>query len=71
MERPDMGKPFVGPEKQAILLGRTQSIDEAERLAEQFRMQGYETWITKKAQGQLAIYEVWGSKEPEVFAGKK
>lgn len=69
MERPDIGKPAIGPGKQFRLAARTQSIEEANRLAEQYEMQGFETQIIKKTQGALAIYEVWIAKEPEVFSG--
>jgi len=67
MERPD--KPLIGPAKQFRLAGRTQSIEEANRLAEQYELQGFETRIEKRSQGSLAIYEVWIAKEPEVFSG--
>ncbi|MBU0533141.1 hypothetical protein KKB44_06630 [Candidatus Micrarchaeota archaeon] len=68
MERPDLGKPFVGPGKQAKLVARTQSIEEANKVAEQYQLQGYETFISKKMQGVIAIYEVWASKEADILS---
>ena len=46
-------------------VGRTQDIAEAERIAESYRLQGFEAIIVKKAQAGLAVYEVWVSKEPD------
>jgi len=71
MERPDMGKPVVGPGKQLRLVARTQSIEEANRVAQQYEMQGFETQIVKKAQGALAIYEVWIAKGPDILSGRE
>ncbi|MDD5340548.1 MAG: hypothetical protein PHV13_04855 [Candidatus ainarchaeum sp.] len=44
------------------LVATVQSIEEAERLAEQYEMQGFETRIIKKKQGNLSVYEVWIGK---------
>jgi hypothetical protein len=71
MDRPDIGKPAVGPGKQFRLVARTPSIEEANRIAEQYELQGYETQIVKKSQATLAVYEVWVSKEPEIFSGNQ
>ena len=68
MERPDI-KPAIGPAKQFRLAARTQSIEEANRLAEQYEMQGFEARIEKRTQGGMSVYEVWIAKEPEVFSG--
>jgi hypothetical protein len=62
MERPDIGKPALGPGTQMRLVARTQSIEEANRIAEQYESEGYETQVMKKRQGILAIYEVWAGK---------
>jgi hypothetical protein len=62
MERPDIGKPAFKPEMQMRLVARTQSIEEANRIAEQCESEGCETQVIKKRQGILAIYEVWASK---------
>jgi hypothetical protein len=62
MERPDIGKPAFGPGMQMRLVARTQSIEEANRIAEQYESEGYETKVIKKKQGALALYEVWASK---------
>jgi hypothetical protein len=65
MERPDIGKPFIGPEKpgkQLRLIATTRSLEEANRLAEQYELQGFDTRIVKKTQGGLSVYEVWIGK---------
>jgi len=62
MERPDIGKPALGPGTEMRLIARTQSIEEANRIAEQYELEGCETQIIKKRQGILAIYEVWAGK---------
>jgi hypothetical protein len=69
-ERPDIGKTPIGPGKAARLVATTRDISEADRIAEHYQAQGFETQIIKKSQGGLAIYEVWASKEPEIFMGK-
>ncbi len=77
MERPDITKPLIGekpiggPGSQYRLVARTQSIEEANRIAEQYEMKGFKTQIVKKRQGTITIYEVWIAKEPEIFSGKK
>ncbi|MEW6722447.1 MAG: hypothetical protein AB1324_04240 [Candidatus Micrarchaeota archaeon] len=68
MERPDIGTP-IGPGKSFRLVARTQDIAEADRVAEQYRLQGFETKIVKKAQGALAVFEVWAAKEPDIITG--
>jgi hypothetical protein len=47
-------------------VARTADIAEAERIAETYRLQGFETLILKTARAGLALYEVWVSKEPEI-----
>jgi hypothetical protein len=75
MERPDITKPLPGekpiggPGMQYRLVARTQSIEEANRIAEQYEMKGFKTQIVKKRQGTISIYEVWIAKEPDVFSG--
>lgn len=67
MERPNI-RDDIGHGKGFFLVARTQSSEEAERIAEQYRMQGFETRIVKKTQGALSLFEVWASKEPEIFS---
>ncbi len=43
-------------------IARTQSIEEAERIAENFRMQGFEVKLVAQSRGHLKLYEVWVSK---------
>lgn len=63
MERPDLIRPVSGER----LVARTQSIEEANKAAEQYEMQGYSSRIAKKTQGHLSIYEVWVSKKPDAI----
>jgi hypothetical protein len=67
MERPDITKDgiekdLISPVTGERLVARTQSIEEANKVAEQYEMQGYSSRIEKKSQGSLALYEVWVSK---------
>lgn len=66
MERPDIGKPALEPGKQMRLIATTQSIEEANRLAEQYEMQGFDTKIVKRKQGSLSLYDVWIGKTESV-----
>ena len=63
MERPDIIRPVSGER----LVARTQSIEEANKVAEQYEMQGYSSRIAKKSQGHISIYEVWVSKKPDAI----
>lgn len=69
MERPDIGKPAFEPGGRKRLVARTQSIEEANEVAEQYQLQGYETEIIKRKQGTLSVYEVWIGKN-DVFSGR-
>jgi hypothetical protein len=62
-----MDKPTIGPGKDETCVGRTTSIEEAEELARRYELQGFETWIIRKSQGGIALYEVWASKEPHIL----
>lgn len=66
MERPDM-PPQVQEGGRRILLGRSQDLQEAQRLALERRMQGYRTWIESKGMGSVMLYEVWGVRDPIVL----
>ncbi len=66
MERPDTHD-LIRPISGERLVARTQSIEEANKVAEQYEMQGYHSRITKKSQGHLSIYEVWVSKKPDAI----
>ena len=39
---------------------------EAERIAESYRLQGFDAVVIRKARAGMALYEVWVSKEPEI-----
>lgn len=67
MERPDIGKPFAGPGKDFRLVARTQDLAEANRIAEQYEAQGFESEIIRKKQGSLSVFEVWVAKQPDIF----
>jgi hypothetical protein len=56
------------PEGPFKLVARTQSIEEADRIAEQYVMQGFQTKIVKKSQGGLPLYEVWVMKKPDIIS---
>ncbi len=66
MERPDITKPSGGTGER--LVARTQSIEEANRIAEEYEMKGFMARIAKKKEGNIALYEVWISKKPDVFS---
>ncbi|MFH0737208.1 MAG: hypothetical protein V1827_00515 [Candidatus Micrarchaeota archaeon] len=61
-----MERPAISPGKEARCVARTQDILQAERIAKEYELQGFEAWITKKGQGGITIYEVWTSKDPDV-----
>jgi hypothetical protein len=67
MERPDLKENLIRPVSGERLVARTQSIEEANRAAEQYEMQGYSSRIAKKSQGGLSVYEVWVSKKPDAI----
>lgn len=62
-----MEKPIIGSEETYRMVGRTTNLEEANRLAEHYEMQGFKTHITKKKQGEIILYEVWISKKPVIF----
>jgi len=68
MDRPDINKPVIEPGARMRLVATTQDINEANRIAEQYEMQGFQTKIMKRMQANLAIYEVWIGKNPDVFS---
>ena len=70
MDIPDLRNPVDDPGRDYRIVARTQSIEEAERIAEQYNLQGFETRIMKKTQGTVYIYEVWASKPPDIFSTK-
>ena len=52
------------------LVARALSIEEAHRIAERYDAEGYKTKIVENKQGNLAMFEVWVGKEPDVFTTK-
>jgi len=67
MERPDSS---IGKSERMKLVARTQSIEEAERIAQQYELKGYRTTIVKRSQAGMALYEVWAGKEADILTGK-
>ena len=51
-------------------VARTQSLEEANHVAESFEMQGYAVQIIEKKQVSLKLYEVWIGKEEGLEAHK-
>ena len=62
-----MEKPIITPSESFRMVGQTTNLEEANRLAEQYEMQGFNTKIVKKKQGEITLYEVWISKKPDIF----
>jgi hypothetical protein len=62
-----MEKPILTPSEPFRMVGRTTNLEEANRLAEQYELQGFNTKIVKKKQGEISLYEVWISKKPDIF----
>ena len=50
------------------LVGRTQSIEEAERIAKQYELQGFRTSIVKRSQAGVDLYEVYAGKDDVLTA---
>jgi hypothetical protein len=65
-----MQMPDIGPSGARRCVGRTQSIEEAEMLVKKFEAQGFIAEIIRKSQAGLTLYEVWVSRQPDVFSGK-
>jgi hypothetical protein len=64
MERPDISEP-LSPGKNYRLVGRTGDIGEANIIAEQYQLQGFDARIVKKSQAGMSIYEVWIAKDDQ------
>ncbi len=52
-------------------VARTMSIEEANRISEQYEADGYKTEIIKRKRGEITIYEVWITGEPKGFYAKR
>lgn len=57
----------IGEERFMQLVARTNSIEEAEKVADTYRARGFETKIVRKEQAGIVLYEVWAGKKPEIF----
>ncbi|MDD5171746.1 MAG: hypothetical protein PHF60_01800 [Candidatus ainarchaeum sp.] len=70
MDRPEIPEgPITTPTKYKCM-ARTQNMLEAERIAQQYRMQGFTVRINRKTQGTITLYEVWVAKEPDILSAK-
>lgn len=67
------GDKIIGEPPMRRCVTRTMSIEEANRISEQYEAEGYRTEIIKRKRGEIAMYEVWISGEPKGFyaTGKK
>jgi hypothetical protein len=61
-------EPRSGLDPRFRMVARTQDLAEANSIADQHAMQGFEVRIVKKAQGNLALYEVWIAKAPQILS---
>ncbi len=50
------------------LVAKTQSIDEADRIAEEYRLQGFMVKIEKQSVGGIALFLVWAGKDPDIIS---
>jgi tRNA1(Val) A37 N6-methylase TrmN6 len=66
-----MEKPFLTQEGNFRMVGRTTSLEEANQLSEQYEFQGFTTKIVKKKQGEIALYEVWVGRKPDILQGTR
>lgn len=51
-------------------VARTQSIEEAAKVAEHYELQGFKTKILQKKEAGITLYEVWAGKEPDILGAK-
>lgn len=68
MERPDIILPPSGGDYR--LVARAQSAEEADNVAESYRMQGYKIKIVRRSQAGIPIFEVWASKRPDILSAR-
>jgi len=66
-----MAGPIITSSPTMRIVSRTQSIEEANLIADSYEKQGFDTQIIKKQQGHLAIYEVYAGKKPDIITGIK
>jgi hypothetical protein len=67
-----MDKPILGPETMTRMVGRTTDAEEANRIAERYEAEGYDTRILRRSQAGVTFYEIWAMKKPDIFmAGPK
>jgi hypothetical protein len=67
---PMMERPDIGQDLGRRCVGRTQSIEEAQRVAQRYEMEGFAAEIISKTRAGITVYEVWVSKAPDVFSLK-
>lgn len=62
---------IIGKKPLLRCVARTMSIEEANRISEQYEAEGYKTEIVKRKRGEISMYEVWISEEPKGFYAKE
>lgn len=74
MDRPGIiTEPETGtkPETGKRCVGRTQSIEEAQRMAQRYEMEGFTAEIVRKTRTGITVFEVWVSRAPDAFSGRQ
>jgi hypothetical protein len=66
-----LNAPSVSPSIPGRMAARTFSIEEANRISENYESQGFQTRIVEHKQGQMKIYEVWIFMEKDGFFAKE
>ncbi len=69
MEEPNATE--FGEERFMQLVARTNSIEDAERVADTYRARGFEAKIVRKERAGIVLYEVWAGKKPDIFKAVK
>lgn len=64
-----MTGPIITDKPTMRIVARTQSIEEANKIAEAYQLEGFDTQIIKKQQGNMVLYEVYAGKKPDILLG--
>jgi len=57
-----MQRPIITDSPTMRIVARTQNLEEANQIAEQYQSNGFDTRIIKKQQGNISLYEVYAGK---------
>jgi len=63
-----MDRDVIDEDPDFRLVGRANSIADAEQIARQYEAQGFMTKIVKKSMGGISVYEIWAGREPDVLS---